>query len=580
MVDRQRARQVSGALPSCALLAASLAGLYGADAFASGWTAPAHHPARNLTLVQAAGSESVPAADKASGSQPDAPFAELNEALAAARARLEELSKAAAAAAGQARQELETIKQENQRLQSELATVHASRDELREASRDNAARVAELTGMVEEAAAEAKRLKDELVKLRWQNAQLDTSQTRARAAQQQTEEEARAAQTALNAEVQTLSAAAERSAAEIASLRHELADSQQRLATAGEAAGQVADLQAKVQSAEARSSGLEKQLASLRGEADAVAEERDRAHQRIAEMQSERERLETELASAKDGLGRAEAGRSELEQEVSMLRAAASSAADTARQNLLAVEARIKELNTALAGIEPAAGQPAATPDAGTALATSEGAEAGRRSSTGPVAVAAKEPPRLADAAPTTHKAAAAAGREITVGDDLALIKSSNVAEEPESEALSRLTPDLPLEVRLQVQGLLADLGAKIESGGLRVMVPGGDLFVTNSETIESTAYDTLAKVAELIDAYDDHEVLIVGHTDSIGDEGYNRDLSRRRAELVKQFFVDNFDIEPSRLSTDGLGEAQPIATNATATGRQANRRVDVVILD
>jgi outer membrane protein OmpA-like peptidoglycan-associated protein len=48
----------------------------------------------------------------------------------------------------------------------------------------------------------------------------------------------------------------------------------------------------------------------------------------------------------------------------------------------------------------------------------------------------------------------------------------------------------------------------------------------------------------------------------------------------VKQFFVDNFDLKAARLSIDGRGEAQPIATNATVSGRQANRRVEVLILD
>ena len=53
-----------------------------------------------------------------------------------------------------------------------------------------------------------------------------------------------------------------------------------------------------------------------------------------------------------------------------------------------------------------------------------------------------------------------------------------------------------------------------------------------------------------------------------------------RRAALVKTFFVDNFGIDDSRLLTRGLGEEQPIASNATYDGRRANRRVEVLILD
>jgi hypothetical protein len=160
MVDRQRARQVSGGLPVCALLAASLAGLYGADAAALPRTPPAALALPGLTLVQSGGGELPQAAAGASAGQEQSPFTELNEALAAARARLEELSKAAAAAAtaGQARHELETARQEIQRLQSELATLRADRDQLRAASQQTAARVAELSGTAEDAAAEAKRI--------------------------------------------------------------------------------------------------------------------------------------------------------------------------------------------------------------------------------------------------------------------------------------------------------------------------------------------------------------------------------------------------------------------------------------
>ena len=105
-------------------------------------------------------------------------------------------------------------------------------------------------------------------------------------------------------------------------------------------------------------------------------------------------------------------------------------------------------------------------------------------------------------------------------------------------------------------------------------------MFELDSDTIEPTAHETLAKVAELIDAYKDHQVMIVGHTNSLGDEAYNKTLSERRANLVKQFFVDNFEVDAARLAIDGQGEVQPIASNDTLAGRRANRRIDVLILD
>jgi outer membrane protein OmpA-like peptidoglycan-associated protein len=139
---------------------------------------------------------------------------------------------------------------------------------------------------------------------------------------------------------------------------------------------------------------------------------------------------------------------------------------------------------------------------------------------------------------------------------------------------------DLPLEKRLHVQGLLADLGSKMDEQGLMTIVPGALLFAVNSEAVQESAHDTLAKVAELISVYDDRKVLIVGHTDAVGDAAYNKQLSERRAQLVKQFFVDNFEVEEDRLSTQGFGEERPIASDATREGRRANRRVEVLILN
>jgi outer membrane protein OmpA-like peptidoglycan-associated protein len=147
-------------------------------------------------------------------------------------------------------------------------------------------------------------------------------------------------------------------------------------------------------------------------------------------------------------------------------------------------------------------------------------------------------------------------------------------------QSLAALTAALPLEARVQVQNLLADLDAVTDEQGLKMTVPGAELFAIDSERIEPSAHDALAKVAELINVYDGRAVLILGHTDAIGRAGYNQTLSEQRAHLVRQFFVEHFDIDQARLSTRGHGEEQPIASNETVRGRQANRRIEVVILN
>ena len=73
---------------------------------------------------------------------------------------------------------------------------------------------------------------------------------------------------------------------------------------------------------------------------------------------------------------------------------------------------------------------------------------------------------------------------------------------------------------------------------------------------------------------YPDTTVEIEGHTDNVGSEAYNLDLSKRRAESVKNYLVENLGIDPARLSAAGYGFSRPIADNNTREGRAQNRRV------
>ncbi len=127
---------------------------------------------------------------------------------------------------------------------------------------------------------------------------------------------------------------------------------------------------------------------------------------------------------------------------------------------------------------------------------------------------------------------------------------------------------------------MLADLGPQDEERGLLVTVPGDRLFDTDSSRIQSTAYGILGEIGEALTRESGRHALIVGHSDSIGDAAYNRTLSERRARAVRDFLVDNFKIASNRLSVEGRGEDEPIATNDTPAGRLANRRIEVVILN
>jgi outer membrane protein OmpA-like peptidoglycan-associated protein len=75
------------------------------------------------------------------------------------------------------------------------------------------------------------------------------------------------------------------------------------------------------------------------------------------------------------------------------------------------------------------------------------------------------------------------------------------------------------------------------------------------------------------------YRIRIEGHTDSIGTQIYNQELSQRRANAVKAYLVQHFDIKPDNLDTAGRGEAEPLDDNGTSQGRQRNRRAEFVNL-
>lgn len=85
-------------------------------------------------------------------------------------------------------------------------------------------------------------------------------------------------------------------------------------------------------------------------------------------------------------------------------------------------------------------------------------------------------------------------------------------------------------------------------------------------------------KAARFLAQYPNSDAIIEGHTDSNGTDEYNRGLSQRRAETVKQALIYKHGVNPNRLTAVGYGESRPIATNNTADGRYTNRRVMVVI--
>lgn len=101
--------------------------------------------------------------------------------------------------------------------------------------------------------------------------------------------------------------------------------------------------------------------------------------------------------------------------------------------------------------------------------------------------------------------------------------------------------------------------------------------FDFDSAAIKPAFKPTLVKLADVLAKYDRNRVTIVGHTDAVGSEAYNENLSLRRAEAVKNELLLQ-GVPPGRLTAIGRGETEPRATNETEAGRQLNRRVEILV--
>lgn len=122
----------------------------------------------------------------------------------------------------------------------------------------------------------------------------------------------------------------------------------------------------------------------------------------------------------------------------------------------------------------------------------------------------------------------------------------------------------------------LAELNAKETARGI-VITLGDVLFATGRSELTGSAPEGLRKLAEFLGEYPDRQIAIEGHTDSVGSAESNVSLSERRAASV-QTFLANQGVASNRMRAIGMGEGSPIASNDSSTGRQQNRRVEVII--
>ncbi len=128
-------------------------------------------------------------------------------------------------------------------------------------------------------------------------------------------------------------------------------------------------------------------------------------------------------------------------------------------------------------------------------------------------------------------------------------------------------------KLRQQLEGT----GVSVTRYGDEIVLnmPGNVTFATDQSTIRGDFFPILDSVVLVLNEYEKTMIEITGHTDSTGAESYNQGLSERRAESVASYLRTQ-NVLSARIATQGLGEGYPIASNASATGRAQNRRVEL----
>jgi outer membrane protein OmpA-like peptidoglycan-associated protein len=132
---------------------------------------------------------------------------------------------------------------------------------------------------------------------------------------------------------------------------------------------------------------------------------------------------------------------------------------------------------------------------------------------------------------------------------------------------------------RAELREAMARITAVRESArGLIVSLPN-ILFETDQARLKPEGREALAKISGVLMIAEGYTLSVEGHTDAVGSNEYNLDLSEKRATSVRDYLVSQ-GLSPANISVRGFGETQPIAANETAAGRQENRRVEIVVLE
>lgn len=131
-------------------------------------------------------------------------------------------------------------------------------------------------------------------------------------------------------------------------------------------------------------------------------------------------------------------------------------------------------------------------------------------------------------------------------------------------------------KLRAQMAGTGVEVGRNPD-GSVQLIMPGSITFDTNKSNIKPNFYGTLNKVAQTLAEDNNSAILVTGYTDNTGNDSINIPLSQARAQSVKNYLASQ-GVSSNRIDAQGLGSSNPIASNATAAGKEQNRRVEISI--
>jgi outer membrane protein OmpA-like peptidoglycan-associated protein len=164
---------------------------------------------------------------------------------------------------------------------------------------------------------------------------------------------------------------------------------------------------------------------------------------------------------------------------------------------------------------------------------------------------------------------------------EIAALRAQNSAAEQRADSLRRAAEEANAKLNdalTQLRSLVAEITNIKETTRGLVISLSDILFDVNAATLKAGATNNVQKIAGILNQYPNYNISVEGHTDATGSDAYNQSLSERRAASVREALVAG-GVAAGRITSKGFGESQPVASNDTPSGRQQNRRVEVIVL-